>query len=82
MSVGGACVQAAAELQRQLRQQDFELYSPNPRMLPAEYHPRKLRAEIVVQSPAPAEQQEPKGKKKGARAEQVKGRKAKGVGSS
>ena len=74
-------MQAAAELQRQLRQQDFELHSPNPRMLPAEYCPRKLRAEVVVESPALAEQPEPKGKRKAARAGQAKGRKTKGAGS-
>lgn len=76
-----SCMQAAAELQRQLRQQDFELCSPNPRMLPAEYRPRKLRAEIVGESPALAEQPEPKAKKKKSRAGQGKGGKAKGVGS-
>lgn len=70
-------LQAAAELQRQLRQQDFELYRPNPRMLPAEYHPRKLRAEIAVESPA--KQQEPKCKKKRARAAASKGKKVTGV---
>ena len=70
------CMQAAADLQHQLRQQDFELYSPNPRMLPAEYHPRKLRAKIFAESPA--KQQEPKGKKQGARAG-PKDRTAKGV---
>ena len=72
-------MQAAAELQRQLRQQDFELYRPNPRMLPAEYRPWKLRAEIVVDSPAEA--QEPKRKKKRARAGASKGRKPTGVAS-
>ena len=70
------CLQAAADLQHQLRQQDFELHSPNPRMLPAEYHPRKLRAEVLVESPA--KQQEPKGKKQGARAGS-KDRKTKGA---
>ena len=48
-------MQAAAQLQRQLRQQEFELYSPNPRMLPAEHHPRKLVADILPESP-PMEQ--------------------------
>ena len=43
-------MQAAAQLQRQLRQQEFELYSPNPRMLPAEHHPRKLVADILPES--------------------------------
>lgn len=45
-------MQAAAQLQRQLRQQDFELYSPNPRMLPAKHHPRKLLADILPEPPA------------------------------
>lgn len=58
-------MQAAAELQRQLRQQDFELYSPNPRMLPAEYNPRKLHAEVVSETPE-KEQPLQERKKKGA----------------
>jgi len=70
-------VQAAAELQCQLRQQEFELYSPNPRMLPAEYRPRKLHAEIMTESPE--KQQAQKGKRKGARTGGAKGKKAKGT---
>ena len=57
-------MQAAAQLQRQLRQQDFNLYSPNPRMLPAEHHPRKLLADILPE--APAEEQLQNGRKRRA----------------
>ena len=73
------CAQSAAELQRQLRQQEFELYSPNPRMLPAEYHPRKLHVSIAVEPPA--QQEEPKCKKKGGQAGGPKAKRGKGVSS-
>ena len=54
--------QAAEELQRHLRQQDFELYSPNPRMLPAEYKPRKIHAAVLAETPEKEQPQQ--GKKK------------------
>lgn len=63
MSVA-AVLQAAEELQRQLRQQDFQLYSPNPRMLLAEYKPRKIHAAVLAESPE--KQQPQQGKKKGS----------------
>ena len=63
MSVA-AVPQAAEELQRHLRQQDFELYSPNPRMLPAEYKPRRIHAAVLAETPE--KQQPQQGKKKGS----------------
>lgn len=45
-------VQAAQDLHRQLRRQDFELYEPNPRMLPRKYEPRQLKADVSSTSPA------------------------------
>lgn len=39
-------MQAARELQRQLRQQDFDLYRPNPRMLPREFNPKMVSTEV------------------------------------
>lgn len=45
-------------------------------MLPAEYRPRKLHAEIITESPE--KQQEQKGKRKGACMGGAKGKKAKG----
>lgn len=48
-------LQAAQELHKQLRHQDFELYAPNPRMLPREFNPRKLHANVTSTSPAKEE---------------------------
>jgi hypothetical protein len=59
-----AVPQAAEELQHHLRQQNFELYSPNPRMLPAEYKPRKIHAAVLAETPE--KQQPQQGKKKGS----------------
>jgi hypothetical protein len=43
--------QAAQDLQRQLRQQGFELHHPNPRLLPREFQPIKLHADVSSLSP-------------------------------
>ncbi|BDA46215.1 probable ATP-dependent DNA helicase MPH1 at N-terminal half [Coccomyxa sp. Obi] len=43
---------AAQALHQQLRRQDFALYEPNPRMLPREFTPRKLHADVTSTSPA------------------------------
>lgn len=45
-------LQAAQALHQQLRRQDFALYESNLRMLPREFTPRELHADVTSTSPA------------------------------
>jgi len=61
-------LQNVAQLYSMLRRQDFDLYHPNPRMLPRQFNPSQLDVDCAPPSPCQVVSKEaPPQKKKGAR---------------
>jgi hypothetical protein len=70
--VSSSRMQNVAQLYSMLRTQDFDLYDPNPRMLPRQFNPTQLNVECAPPSPCqPVAEEEPtmkKGSRKNAAA--------------
>ena len=50
------CPQATLKLGQQLREQQFRLHSPNPRMLPREFMPERLDVDCSMKTPQKADE--------------------------
>ncbi|KAK9817873.1 hypothetical protein WJX72_003494 [[Myrmecia] bisecta] len=70
-------LQATAQLQQELRRQAFQLYTPNPRMLPRHFNPRKLDVDCSGSTPM----KEPEAGKRGGRKASGRGGTAAGRGN-